>query len=217
MAITQTAISAWTDDALDVLMRHYPSEGYKGVQRNLNKKKSKQAIIAKARRLGLSSSAPRGLHGMVGTRTYRAWAEAKQRAFNEKHAHHNLYRGKGMCKEWANSFESFLADMGAAPTEKHQIDRIDSDKGYTPGNCRWATAQQNAANTRKNNATGYRGVNRLPSGRYRAIIRVGGARIDLGVFDSPIEAAIAYDHEAIRYFGEYAMTNARMGSIQDKA
>jgi len=52
------------------------------------------------------------------------------------------YHGKGIrvCARW-EKFENFLADMGARPTGK-TLDRIDSAADYSPGNCRWATPQE---------------------------------------------------------------------------
>lgn len=49
-----------------------------------------------------------------------------------------------------DKFENFLEDMKKSPTANHTLDRIDNSKGYAKSNCRWATRNQQAGNTRAN-------------------------------------------------------------------
>ena len=78
---------------------------------------------------------------------YNAWSMMKNRCNNEEYYLFHRYGGRGIkvCNDWANSFEVFVKDMGRAPSKEHSLDRVDNDKGYEKGNCRWATGfiQQN--------------------------------------------------------------------------
>ena len=56
-------------------------------------------------------------------------------------------RGIRVCARWLG-YRNFLADVGRKPSPKHTLDRIDNDKGYEPGNCRWATWKEQRANRR---------------------------------------------------------------------
>jgi hypothetical protein len=74
-------------------------------------------------------------------------------------------------------------------------------------NLREATSSQNLHNMRiKNgNRVGFKGVIfDKYTGRYRARIRVNYRLVDLGRFDTPDEAHIAYIAAAKKYYGEFA-------------
>jgi hypothetical protein len=90
---------------------------------------------------------------LIGNRTspeYRSWDAMKQRCTNPKHRAYRNYGGRGIkvCDRWLN-FENFLQDMRDKPTEKHTLERMDSNGDYTPDNCTLATrAVQNRNHSR---------------------------------------------------------------------
>ena len=53
--------------------------------------------------------------------------------------------------------------MGHRPTPKHQIDRIDNNKGYEPGNCKWSTPKENNLNRTNNIIVMFNGSKRVLS------------------------------------------------------
>jgi hypothetical protein len=72
-----------------------------------------------------------------------------QRCTNPKFHQFKDYGGRGIqvCDRWRESFEAFLADMGEPP-EGHTLDRIQNYGDYEPGNCRWATRDEQRKNSR---------------------------------------------------------------------
>ena len=89
-------------------------------------------------------------HGMTGTQIHRTWITIVHRCHSPGSKDYPRYGGRGIrvCDRWRDSFEAFLADMGERPSQRHSIDRIGNDRGYEPGNCRWATVGQQARNKR---------------------------------------------------------------------
>jgi len=89
-------------------------------------------------------------HNAARTPEFRAWMHARTRTTNPNYVGWRYYgeRGIRMCQLWLSSFQAFLDELGPKPGPEYSLDRIDNERGYEPGNCRWATPMQQAANRR---------------------------------------------------------------------
>ncbi len=82
------------------------------------------------------------------TPEYVAWQNMQRRGSGAVHPARYRDRGIGICPAWS-SFAVFLRDMGPRPPGL-TLDRIDNDRGYEPGNCRWASRTQQNRNQQRN-------------------------------------------------------------------
>lgn len=78
---------------------------------------------------------------------YFRWYEIKNRCLRSERKDWPRYGGRGiqMCTRWF-TFENFIADVGQPPFPGAQLDRIDNDGDYEPGNVRWVTNRENQMN-----------------------------------------------------------------------
>lgn len=74
------------------------------------------------------------------------------RCYNQKNTYYRHYGGRGItvCPKWIASTDAFIRDVGLRPSPKHTLDRVDNDRGYEPGNVRWATRKTQQNNRRAN-------------------------------------------------------------------
>lgn len=87
-------------------------------------------------------------------RAYRRWAAMIRRCTDPSEIGYHRYGGRGIavCPEWMD-FAVYYAYVGDPPSPSLSLDRIDNDRGYEPGNVRWATASVQARNRHDHNGS----------------------------------------------------------------
>lgn len=94
-------------------------------------------------------------HHRVPKYLHNTWAGIIQRTTNPKAPNWKYYgaRGISMHPPWRADFDVFRDDvlrlLGPRPADGFSIDRIDNERGYVPGNIRWATAKVQRRNQRR--------------------------------------------------------------------
>lgn len=89
-----------------------------------------------------------------------AWFGMMRRCYTDDRKDYRHYREAGitMCDEWLNSFDSFaLWAINNGVEEDLSLDRINTEKGYSPDNCRWATKKQQNNNSSTATTVRYQG------------------------------------------------------------
>jgi hypothetical protein len=83
---------------------------------------------------------------------YTVWQNMRRRCYDPGYTEYQRYAGRGIevCERWRASFEAFFADMGPRPGRGFSLERRNNSGHYEPGNCYWATAQEQANNRRNN-------------------------------------------------------------------
>jgi hypothetical protein len=88
------------------------------------------------------------------------------------------------------------------------VDHIDGDSlNCRRANLREVTPKQNSWNRKAWGDSGFKGVIYIGGGRWKAMINTEASRQLIGVFDSPEQAAHAYDAKAKEVYGAYAWLN----------
>ncbi len=69
-------------------------------------------------------------------------------------------KGVQVCDAWRSSFQEFLGHVGPRPSKIHSLERLRNDRGYEPGNVRWATWSEQMRNHSNNRLITINGVTR---------------------------------------------------------
>jgi len=122
--------------------------------------------------------------GLRTTPEYISWKSMLCRCRSLDEEKRKVYRSRGItvCARWRKSYPAFLADMGRRPSPRHTLDRIKNDRGYSPGNVRWATPKEQSNNRRDclltihrqtRSYAGWSDLSGVPSHRIRQRIAAG--------------------------------------------
>ena len=107
-------------------------------------------------------------HNKSSTRLYTTFYKMKARCYNKNDPAYKNYGGRGIkvCDKWLDkengfmNFYNWAMDNGYDENKnkkEQSLDRINVNGNYEPNNCRWATAKQQANNTRINHIINYCG------------------------------------------------------------
>lgn len=141
-------------------------------------------------------------HGLCGSRQYHTWQGMVARCTNPNKKSYKHYGARGItvCDRW-RLFENFWEDVKDIYQDDLTIERIDSNKGYEPGNVRFATySEQNRNKRYPKPKSGCRGLDRAGN---TWTVRV---RHDTGVFNQhgircKLEAVMIYHQKYLELVG----------------
>lgn len=104
---------------------------------------------------------------------YHIWQGIKQRCYNPNSQQYQYYGAKGIkvCEQWKDyiQFRRWAYSQGyVEPNERgdFSIDRIDSDKDYSPENCRFITIAENTSRAHKGKG---RAIAQMSNGKVIAV------------------------------------------------
>ena len=134
----------------------------------------------------------------------------KVRCSRPDHPSYPDYGGRGIavCDRWlgVGGFQNYVNDilaLGAQPTPKHSLDRIDNDGKYAPDNIKWSSPREQLLNRRylKPSNTNIKGVAfDAKRKRYLARFYYENKFLFIGAFFTQDEARLQYEYVA-RLFG----------------
>lgn len=103
------------------------------------------------------------IYKINNTKVNNTYGKMLARCYNPKNKNYEGYGGRGISvyPEWVtnrDAFAEYIMALENFGVVGYSLDRIDNDKGYEPGNLRYATRFEQSNNTRRNRIVTYEGV-----------------------------------------------------------
>lgn len=119
----------------------------------------------------------------VNSRFQGVLKEMQNRCYNPQHPRYSRYGGRGITvyDEWRNDLAKFIRYVTTLPgwdIRTNEIDRIDNNLGYIPGNLRFVSTKENNRNRSSNIRLEHRGKNMCVMEFYERFAK------DYGTYDS---------------------------------
>lgn len=114
---------------------------------------SETVVLGSGMKKGNTSRCNAGIHridhGMYKSPEYQAWKSMNSRGRGDSGWAHKHYVDKGIDVYglWKTSFADFFSHIGPMPSPGLEVDRVNNNSGYVPGNVRWASRSQQMRNT----------------------------------------------------------------------
>lgn len=100
------------------------------------------------------SNKRRATHGLGTHELYHTWYEMMKRCYSRGSSNFDRYGARGIQVHdpW-HQVDAFIAEVTALIGQRpinHELDRIDNNGNYCPGNVKWSTIKEQARNRRTN-------------------------------------------------------------------
>jgi len=144
---------------------------------------------------------------------YILWLDKADEAMFRQHKWYPNQKGYLRRNNWVGGKNKNIMlhrSIAGATTKDEHVDHINHNIHDNRGcNLRLCTPQENSRHCKKKKPSsgGFKGVYKVRSGRFQAMIRVDDKLSTLGTFDTAQEAAQKYNEAAKLHFGEFASLN----------
>ena len=139
-------------------------------------------------------------HNLSANTHYSRWKHMLSRCYDTADARYKDYGGRGItvCLAWRNGLEQFISDIGCPPSREAELDRVDNNGNYEPGNVRWASSTQNNRNSSRTRKDGMHCIfpKTLKSGKvsYKVNVMLKGRYFPQLTFKTLAEARVYRDN-----------------------